>query len=175
MEAAGVSCQWHREERGVRMAFHLAQVNIGRMLAPLDSATMAGFVAELNPINALADRSPGFVWRLQTAGGDATSLRPFDDDLMIVNLSVWQSLESLRAFAFGGRHREVMLQRRAWFERMRDAYVALWWVPADHLPDVAEARERLDHLRAHGPTPHAFTFAQTFAAEEVAAFVPLAV
>jgi hypothetical protein len=139
----------------------LAQVNIARMRAPLESETMAGFVARLDEINALADRSPGFVWRLQE-GENATSLRPFDDDRILVNMSVWASLEDLRAYVYDSAHREVLRQRQSWFTRFEGAYAALWWVPAGHVPTVEEAKERLLHLERHGPTPWAFTFKSPF-------------
>jgi hypothetical protein len=145
---------------------HLAQLNIGRMLAPLDSEQMAGFVNALEPINALADGAPGFVWRLQTEDGDATAIRPYDDDMMIVNMSVWESVEALADFAYRSDHRAVMVQRRQWFERMAEAFVVLWWVPAGHRPSVVEARERLDLLRREGPTPAAFTFRSPFPAPD---------
>ena len=142
--------------------FHIAQLNIGRLLAPIDSPQIADFVAALDPINALADAAPGFVWRLQTEDGNATAIRPFDDETLAVNMSVWESIEALAAFAYGSDHRAIMVQRRKWFERMVDAYQVLWWVPVGHLPTVDEAIGRLEHLRAHGPTPHAFTFRVTF-------------
>ena len=145
-------------------AWHLAQVNVALPKEPLDSPLLADFVAALEPINALADRSPGFVWRLQGEGGDATSVPIFDDGRLIVNMSVWESLEALGAYVYRGDHAQVMKQRRRWFEHMREVYAALWWVPAGHLPTVAEAEERLRCLRAHGPTPFAFTFKQPFAA-----------
>jgi GNAT superfamily N-acetyltransferase len=144
-------------------AFHLAQLNIARMLGAMDSAVMADFAAGLAPMNALADASPGFVWRLQTEDGDATELRPFDDDMLIVNLSVWRDLESLRAYAYGSAHAEYLKRRREWFSRLSDAAVVLWWVPAGHQPTVNEAAERLAHLRAHGPSATAFTFKHVIA------------
>jgi heme-degrading monooxygenase HmoA len=143
-------------------AHHLAQVNIATLRAPLDGPELAGFVAQLEPINALADRSPGFVWRLQTEDGDATAIRPFDDDRVMVNLSVWESFETLRAFVYSTRHLEVMRHRRAWFSRMADPYLALWWVPAGTIPTVAEAKRRLELLARSGPTPAAFTFRDPF-------------
>ena len=142
---------------------HLAQVNIGRMRAPLDSSVMADFVALLDEINALADSSPGFVGRLQGQGNDATSLRPFDDDFMIVNMSVWESLDDLRAYVYKSAHTPVMRRRREWFEQFEGAFVALWWVEAGHLPTVGEAKERRLHLNAYGPTADVFTFKQPFA------------
>jgi heme-degrading monooxygenase HmoA len=143
-------------------AHHLAQVNIATLRAPLDGPELAGFVAQLAPINALADRSPGFVWRLQTEDGDATAIRPYEDDRVMVNLSVWASFEALRAFVYATRHLEVMRHRRQWFSRMADPYLALWWVPAGAIPTVAEAKERLELLARQGPTADAFTFRVPF-------------
>jgi hypothetical protein len=114
-------------------------------------------------VNALADRSPGFVWRLQTEDGDATAVRGFGDDRLIVNMSVWESVDALAAFVYRGAHVEVMRRRREWFERMR-MFMCLWWIPAGHRPAVAEAEERLAHLDARGPTPRAFTFRDRFPA-----------
>jgi heme-degrading monooxygenase HmoA len=146
--------------------YHLAQCNIGRLLAPLDNEQLAGFVAALDPINALADRAPGFVWRLQTEDGNATAIRPFDDDMIAVNMSVWESLEALTAFTYDTAHRDVLRGRRQWFERMPEAYLVLWWVPAGTIPTVDEAKARLEHLRRHGPSPAAFTFRTPFPAPD---------
>ena len=128
---------------------HLAQANVARLLAPLDSPQLADFVAALEPINELADRSPGFVWRLQTDDGDATSIRAFDDDLLIVNMSVWESAEALADFTYRSDHLAVMRRRREWFEPMAEAHLVLWWVPAGHVPDVDEAR-----ATPRPPAPH---------------------
>ncbi len=146
-------------------ALHLAQVNIARMVAPLESDTMAGFVARLDEINAVADRSPGFVWRLQD-GDDATSLRPFDDDRILVNMSVWESVEALRTYVYASAHKDVLKQRQQWFSRFEGAFMALWWIPAGHIPTVEEAKARLAHLEAHGPSPFAFTFKAVFPPQE---------
>jgi hypothetical protein len=148
-------------------AWELAQVNIARLRAPLDHPMLARFVAALEPVNALADAAPGFRWRLATEDGDATAVRAFAWDAgasagVLVNLTVWESVEALAAFAFAGRHREVMRARREWFEPMRDAYAALWWVPAGVRPTTDDAEERLRHLRRHGPTPWAFTLREHF-------------
>jgi hypothetical protein len=140
------------------VAFQLAQINVGRMRAPLEDAIMRGFVDRLAEINALADASAGFVWRLQTPAGDATYLRPFDDDRILVNMSVWESVEALKDYAYRTAHAEVLRQRRDWFERFTGAAVALWWVPAGHRPGVDEGKQRLAHLEAHGPSQFAFTF-----------------
>jgi hypothetical protein len=142
--------------------WHLAQLNVGRLLAPLESEILAGFVSALEPINALADGHPGFVWRLQTDAGDATSIRPTEDDLFLINMSVWSSLEQLRAFVYSTAHVHVLRQRRAWFEQLATAHMVLWWVPADHIPTIDEALERLERLRQDGPTPAAFTFRAPF-------------
>ena len=150
------------------MEYHLAQVNIARMQAPLTDPIMAGFVAELDTINALADHSPGFVWRLQTDEGNATDIRPYDDDLILVNLSLWASFADLTNFVYKSRHRQVLQQRQQWFQRFNGPYVALWWVSSGHIPTVDEAKERLSYLSAHGETPYAFSFKKPFPAPESA-------
>jgi hypothetical protein len=141
---------------------HLAQLNLALPREPLDSPALAGFVAQLEPVNAVADASPGFVWRLQTDDGDATGVRGFGDDRLIINMSVWESLEALRAFVYSNRaHLDVLRRRREWFERM-ETYLVLWWVPVGHIPTLEEAEERLDLLRERGPSPDAFTFRSVF-------------
>jgi len=142
-------------------AYELAQLNVALMREPLTSPGMADFVANLDRINALAERSPGFVWRLQTEDGDATALRPLGEDIL-VNVSVWRDVESLNRYVYDSAHVEIMRRRKEWFERMREAYVVLWWVPRGHRPDVSEAIARLDLLRAKGPTTEAFTFRRAF-------------
>lgn len=140
--------------------YQLAQINIAQARADMADPVMAGFVARLNDINALADAAPGFVWRLQTEAGDATALRVFDDPLLLVNMSVWQDLAALQNYVYKSMHVELLRDRDAWFHKMKPAHQALWWVPAGHIPTIAEARERLEHLRQHGPGPLAFTFAK---------------
>jgi hypothetical protein len=149
-----------------QMVYHLAQVNIARMLAPLSDLRMAGFVAELDTINALADSSPGFLWRLQTPEGNATDIRPYEDDLILVNLSLWRSLADLSNFVYKSRHRQVLQKRQQWFQRFEGYYAALWWVPAGHIPTVEEAKDRLSFLNAHGETLYAFSFKKPFPALE---------
>ncbi len=144
--------------------FHLAQLNIARALAPLDDPLMADFVAALDRINALAEASPGFVWRLQDESGNATEIRAFDDPLVIVNLSVWESVEALFDYVYKGGHAGVLARRRGWFEKAEGPHLALWWVPAGHRPDVFEARERLARLEKKGPSAEAFTFGRRFPA-----------
>ena len=153
--------------------YHLAQVNIARMLAPIDSPIMAGFVSQLPIVNALADRSPGFVWRLQTPEGDATAVQAYDDPLIIVNLSVWESVEVLRDFAYKSGHTGPLRDRLKWFEKPKEAHLALWWVPAGHIPTVEEARDRLAFRRANGDTPVAFSFAKQYPAHEEPAGDPV--
>lgn len=146
------------------MTHHLAQLNVGRPVGPKDDPRMAGFYGDLDRINALADGWPGFVWRLVDEGGaDATSLHPFGDD-RIVNLSVWESLESLRDFTFRSGHLDVLRRRREWFVPLGDVYAVNWWIPAGHIPTVEEAGERLDLLRRNGSSPEAFTFRDPFPA-----------
>ncbi|GAA3396791.1 DUF3291 domain-containing protein [Cryptosporangium minutisporangium] len=149
------------------MAWELAQVNIGRLRAPLDDPALADFVAALEPVNAAADAAPGFRWRLATEDGDATAIRAFEWDAadsagVIVNMSTWDSLDSLAAFTFGELHRAVLRRRREWFERISEAYTALWWVPVGERPTTANAEARIRHLRLHGPTPTAFTLRASF-------------
>jgi hypothetical protein len=142
--------------------FHLAQVNVARLREPLDAPSMQAFVDGLEPINTLADGSPGFVWRLQTDEGDATSLRVFDDDMLIVNMSLWESVESLRTFVFRTEHADYLRHRSEWFERLAEAPTALWWIAKGGIPAIDEAKRRLELLRANGPTPEAFTLPATF-------------
>ncbi len=146
------------------MVLHLAQVNVARLAAPLDSPQLADFVANLEPVNAIADASAGFVWRLQTETGDATALRIFDDDWIIVNMSVWDSLEALRAYVYRSAHADVLRRRLEWFEQMTEAHVALWWIEAGTLPTLDDARERLLKLRADGPTLQEFTLREPYPA-----------
>jgi hypothetical protein len=146
------------------MVWHLAQVNIGRLLAPMDDPQIADFKAALDEINALAESSPGFVWRLKDdAVGNATTIHPVEgDDLVIPNMSVWESIESLADFVYRSAHTNVLRRRREWFERYGSAYLALWWVPAGDIPTLDQAMARLDVIERDGPTPAAFTFAKRF-------------
>ncbi|HKE54929.1 MAG TPA: DUF3291 domain-containing protein [Actinomycetota bacterium] len=154
--------------------WQVAQVNIARFKAPIDSPLIAGFVERLDPINALADDAPGFVWRLQTEEGNATSIHAFEDDLILVNMSVWESVEDLNAFVYRSPHFEVFRRRREWTEHMDRAYLALWWIHAGTIPTVEEGKRRLDLLIEHGPTSDAFTFKRTFPAPASEAEAPVA-
>jgi Domain of unknown function (DUF3291) len=146
--------------------YHLAQLNIALLVAPLDSPQLAGFVARLEEINALAESSPGFVWRFQTEDGDATAVRPYDDDRILVNFSVWESPEALHHYVYRTGHVEVMRQRGEWFAKMEEDFMVHWWVPAGHRPTVLEAVARLAHLRSEGPSPYAFTYRALFPAPD---------
>ncbi|HEY2753386.1 DUF3291 domain-containing protein [Phenylobacterium sp.] len=153
--------------------FHLAQINIGRLLAPVDHPKLADFVANLDRINALADGQPGFVWRLTGEGGDATDIRPVEDDPMVaINMSVWTDLDALAAFVYRTAHREVMRRRREWFEGM-ETYMTLWWVPLGHRPTPAEGMARLAILERLGPGPEAFTFRNPFPAPDASSVAPI--
>jgi len=129
---------------------------------------MAEFVAQLAPVNALADQSPGFVWRLQSESGDATSIKVYDDDLIIVNLTVWESSEALREFVYKSDHSGVLRDRKRWFQKFDGPYYALWWIPAGQLPSIEESRQRLEHLRQHGDSAYAFSFKHLFPAPLIA-------
>ncbi len=143
--------------------YHLAQINIARVRAPLDDPQMADFVAQLDAINMLAEQSPGFVWRLQAEDGRSSSyIHAFDDDRLLVNMSVWESIEALRHYTYRSRHSQAFRDRKKWFEPHDSPYLALWWVPAGHIPTVEEGKERLEKLRQHGPTSEAFTFKTAF-------------
>src|SRR5262245_44990338 len=135
--------------------YDLAQVNVMRVKAPLDSPALAAFIAAIDPINAIADAAPGFIWRLKNAYDGESPLRLFDDDTVLVNMSTWRSLEALTDYVYRTDHVEIMRRRREFALPIAEAYLALWWVARGHVPTVAEAEERLRHLRAHGPTPFA--------------------
>jgi hypothetical protein len=143
---------------GMLSGMHVAQINVGRLLAPLDDPRIAGFKSQLDAMNALADASPGFVWRLVGSGNNATDLRPYEDPTMLVNMSVWESIEALRGYVYRSQHGQFVRARAEWFEKLSQPIYALWWVPVGHIPGVAEGMERLDDLRAHGPSDRAFWF-----------------
>ena len=142
--------------------YHLAQINIARAVADLDSPLMAGFVSRLEEINGLAERAKGFVWRLQSAAGDATSIRVFDDPRTYINLSVWEMPEDLKNFVYRTAHVELIRDRETWFSRLPEQHQAAWWVPAGYRPSAEEGRDRLLQLRAQGPSADAFTLARPF-------------
>jgi hypothetical protein len=148
------------------MKYHLAQYNIARLLAPLDSEQLKPFMDALDSLNALADRSPGFVWRHQTEEGNSTSIRVQGDPMIVINFSVWEDIDSLFNYAYKSDHVKIFRRRFEFFESHAQPYMALWWIPAGHEPTVEEAEERLAHIREHGPTEYAFTFKKRFPAPD---------
>jgi Domain of unknown function (DUF3291) len=146
------------------MTYHLAELNIGKFRFPIDDPRMADFVNKLKPINALADGAHGFVWRLQDETGNSTAIRPFPDDMLAVNFSVWESIDALFQYTYYTYHAKVLRDRKAWFEHMTEHYFVMWWIPAGHIPTLVEAKERLETLRRDGPTAYAFNFKERFEA-----------
>lgn len=140
----------------------LAQLNLAVLRAPLDARMMAEFVMLLDPINALADRAPGFVWRHRASGSDVAVCRRQGRDELILNLSVWEDIESLRTFTYTGAHLHVMRRRKAWLQRISEVSVVLWWIPPTERPTIEEGLERLEQLRREGPSPSAFSMRQFY-------------
>jgi hypothetical protein len=145
---------------------HLAQLNIAALLAPIDDPQLAGFVARLDEINRLADETPGFVWRYQTPKGNALDVRVFDEEKFIVNMSVWTDLAALHQYTYYSAHVDVFRQRRDWFEKLAQPHMVLWWIPVGHIPDLAEAKAKLEYLQTQGASPLAFTFKEAFTVEQ---------
>lgn len=147
---------------------HLAQLNIAKAKYALNAPEIKEFVDNLEPVNLIAERSTGFIWRLQDESGDATNIQAFDDPNIIVNMSIWDSIDSLKNFMFRTHHRDFLRRKQEWFHNIdKDSYV-LWWIPKGHIPTLAEAVEKLEHLRKHGDTPAAFSFKSNFSAREYA-------
>ena len=146
-------------------SYHLAQLNIAKMKYPAEAPEMADFMNNLDRINALAEKSLGFVWRLQTEEGDATDIDFFGSNIL-VNMSVWQDSESLHDYVYRTSHAQIMSRRKEWFERFEGSYTVLWWIPEGSVPTLEEANAKLELLRAVGPTAEAFTFKQPFPAPE---------
>lgn len=149
--------------------YHLAQLNHARMVAPTDDPRVADFMNALDEINALAEASEGFVWRLVGDGNNATDIRFFEDPQWLVNMSVWENVESLYKYAYKSDHASFFARRREWFTRAEKPSPVLWWIPEGHIPTLTEAFERVDHLAEHGPTPVAFNFKTRFTVEEMLA------
>ena len=142
--------------------YHLAQINIAHAKNKMDTDSMKGFVERLDEINALADKSEGFIWRLQGEEGNATTIKAFDDPLLLVNMSVWKNIESLKNYVYKSVHVELIRDRDAWFNKMINAHQALWWIQVGHIPSVAEGKKKLDYLHKHGISKTAFTFSKSF-------------
>ncbi|RVX42053.1 uncharacterized protein DUF3291 [Nonomuraea polychroma] len=146
---------------------HLAELNLAHLRAPIDSAELAEFVALLEPINAIADEAPGFVWRLKESETDPTATVVHDyGDYLLINFSVWESLDSLWNYVYRSPHLGVLRRRREWFLRMAEPYMVMWWIPEGHIPSLAEGMARLERLKAEGPSPEAFTFKDSYASSE---------
>lgn len=141
---------------------HLAQLNIAKLLKPIDHPQIAEFVNNLDRINALAESSKGFVWRLKDEDNNATSIQAFDDPMVIVNMSVWESVGLLKDFVYKSGHMDIMRKRTNWFERPKEHTMVLWWIRTGHIPSIEEARKKLEFLNAHGESPNAFTFRNVF-------------
>ena len=135
---------------------HLAQLNIGRLRYRTDDPRLAGFMNNLDLVNGIAERTPGFVWRLKGENNNNTDIRAFADPDMIANLSVWESIEALERFVWQTVHKRFYGRGQEWFAKMEGPHLVMWWVPAGHLPTIEEAKERLEHLAANGPSDHAF-------------------
>ena len=146
----------------VSKSHHLSQINISRMIAPLGDPIMTEFVAQLDSINKLADNSSGFVWRLQTQEGNATSVRAYNDELILFNLSVWESIDVFKQFVYHSQHGEIMPSRKKWFQKSEGINMALWWVPIGHIPTVDEAKQRLQYLNDYGESAYAFSLNKQF-------------
>lgn len=143
--------------------WHLAQINVARMIGDsIDHPIMKKFVAQLDEVNALAENSPGFIWRLKDENNNATNFNPYNDNRVIVNMSVWETLDDLMKFVYHGRHAEVLRSRRDWFVNFRRPFTALWYIPVGHIPTIEEAMHRLELLQVNGPTAFAFDFKTKF-------------
>lgn len=152
------------------MNYHLAQVNIARMLAPIESPVMAGFVNNLDRINALAEGSDGFVWRLADDGNNATSIKIFEDNYLIINMSVWTSMEALFNFTYNSAHMEIFRRKKEWFSKMKEMHMACWYMKEGEIPSTEDAKMRLAHLNKYGETPYSFTFKSKFSAVDAINF-----
>lgn len=146
------------------LQFHLAQINVAQMKAALSDPIMAEFADALHAVNAIADRSPGFVWRLQSASGNATDIQAYEDAKMLVNVSVWQDVESLKSYVYKSLHGEFFVRRRQWFEQYQGEHFAMWWIPGGHQPTVEEGKAKLEYLSVYGNSPQAFTFVKPYPA-----------
>lgn len=141
---------------------HLAQLNIAKAKYSLDAPEIKEFIDNLDPINQLAESSDGFIWRLKDESGDATNIQAFDDPNIIVNMSVWDSVDALKNFMFRTHHRDFLRRKKEWFHNIPEDSYVLWWIPAGHIPSIDEAIEKLEYLRKNGDTPQAFSFKSNF-------------
>ena len=142
--------------------YQLAQINVGRLRAPLDDPQVAGFADALDAVNAIADATPGFVWRLQTEEGNATTIQTTDDPLFLINISVWETAEALYDYVYRSEHVDFMRKRSDWFERMEAPHMCLWWIPTGEVPTPQQALHRLERFKQDGPTEYSFSFRHQF-------------
>ena len=141
------------------MEYQLAQINIAKLVKPIDHPQIADFVNQLDEINALAEQSKGFIWRLKDdENNDATGFNPFEDRNMIVNMSVWKDVDSLKEYVYNSGHVKVFIRKKEWFEKPTKAHMALWWIEKDRTPTIEEGKERIEYLQQHGISNYAFTF-----------------
>lgn len=151
--------------------YHIAQINIAKLKYPLTDPKVKVFVDNLDRINVLAESMPGFVWRLQDETGNATNINVFEDELLIVNMSVWKTIEDLFAFTYRTDHIDIFRRRSEWFETMQGPHMALWWTPAGVIPSPYEGKGRLLYLELHGPNPTVFTFKKQYSPEELEEYI----
>lgn len=144
------------------MTYYLAQINIAKLLEPIDSPLLEDFVGDLDRINEIADKSTGFVWRLKDDTGNATNINPFDDSSFIVNMSVWETVDDLKDFVYNSGHMEVFRKRTKWFERMKTPHMALWWVKVGDYPTAEDGKNKLLELEKYGETVSSFSFKKLF-------------
>lgn len=146
---------------------YIAQLNIGKVRFDLESPQMSGFVDNLEPINAIAESSPGFVWRLKDESGDATNIEIENNPDIIVNMSVWENIEALKNFMFKTHHIDFLKRKKEWFVSIKEESYVLWWIPEGHIPSIQEAMEKLGHLRQYGESPEAFSFKGNYVKSEL--------
>lgn len=146
----------------MKIKYHLAQVNIAFAKAEMDTKIMEGFVSRLDEINKVADNAEGFIWRLQSDDGDSTTFRMFKEPLLLVNMSVWKDIKSLKDFVYKTIHVEMIKDRQAWFRKYVDTHQVLWWIPEGYIPTLEDAKEKLDKLQKSGPSVDAFHFGKPF-------------
>ncbi len=144
------------------MGYLLAQINIAKLLAPIDSPLLEDFVNDLDRINQIAEKSNGFVWRLQDESGNATGINPFDEESSIINISVWESIDELKNFVYNSGHLDVFMKRAKWFKKMKTPHMALWWIKSDELPTALDGKNKLLQLEVNGDTQESFSFKQLF-------------
>ena len=141
----------------------LAQINVAKMKGVnIDDPIMKEFVDNLDRINSIAEQSDGFVWRLTDESNNATSFNPYQNEQIIINISVWRDIDSLKQFVYNSDHASFIRRRKEWFTQFGKAFFCMWWIPEGQMPTLDNATERLDHLQANGPSEYAFDFRTIF-------------